>query len=62
MNVIQKDEWDKLTPNEQWQYVQVVDGMLHDRQRLLEILPCPVHGECVPYAVSEVKRLKALAQ
>lgn len=60
MSSIQKSEWVGLNPDEQWQYVQVVDGLLKDRQRLLEALPCPVHGECVSYAIDEIERLKGL--
>lgn len=40
--------------------IRVDDELLKDRDRLLEAIPCPTHGACVPFALEEIKRLRGL--
>lgn len=41
--------------------IAVLDKLLSGRQRVLDAVPeCPEHGECVPYAVAWVERMKSM--
>jgi hypothetical protein len=43
--------------------LEVSDRLLKDRTLLLEAIPqCPVHGECVPYALEWIEQVKTLAR
>jgi hypothetical protein len=35
------------------------DKLLAERNRVLDALPCPTHGQCVPHALDEIDRLRA---
>lgn len=35
------------------------DKIIADRNLVLEALPCPVHGQCVPHAIDEIAKLRA---
>ncbi len=38
--------------------VEVLDTLLDERNRILKAIPCPRHGECVPFAMREYYRLQ----
>lgn len=38
--------------------VEVDDRLLEHRTQLLEALPCPLHGPCVPHTLQEIARLQ----
>lgn len=38
------------------------NALLAERQRVLDALPCPVHGPCVPYAIEKIEWLRAEAE
>lgn len=40
--------------------IEISDKILADRKRITDLLSCPVHGECVPHAVEEIKRLQTI--
>lgn len=42
--------------------LKVTDQLLADRQRILDLFECPVHGECVPFAIEEIGRLRQYAE
>lgn len=59
--MISKEEWDGLSPKEQWDFVQIVEKLLANSDRVVNQFECPDHGTgCVPYALEEIARLKAL--
>lgn len=37
---------------------EIGDKIIADRNRVLDALPCPIHGQCVPHALEEIARLK----
>jgi hypothetical protein len=39
--------------------LRVTDELLVERSRLLALSQCPQHGDCVPFAMDEVTRLRA---
>lgn len=39
--------------------VAIDDKLLADRQRILDAVPCPDHGPCVPHVLKEFERLRA---
>lgn len=39
-------------------YCALVDILIADRDRVLDALPCPAHGRCVPHALEEIARLR----
>jgi hypothetical protein len=43
-----RQEWDALTPDEQWESISA----------LLDLLPCPDHGRCIPYAMDRIHTLE----
>jgi hypothetical protein len=40
--------------------IAVDNKLLADRDALLDLLPCPIHGRCSAYAGHEIQRLKEL--
>jgi hypothetical protein len=40
--------------------VELGDRLLAIRKELLDLFECPAHGECVPFAIEEVKRFRAI--
>lgn len=40
--------------------VAISDKLLAERNRLLDLFECPVHGPCVPHAIEEVAKLRRL--
>jgi hypothetical protein len=42
-------EWEALTLAEQMQYVRLLEADAHQLRTLLNMVPCPTHGECIPY-------------
>lgn len=56
-----KAEWDALTPDEQWQCMQLSEQHEAELNKLLYLFECPEHGQgCIPYAIDEVKRLQSV--
>ena len=54
-----EDEKEKVTELEK--EIVVTDGLLEDRQRVLDAIPaCPRHGSCVPHAIEWVKKVQEL--
>lgn len=41
------------------QQLEVADKIIAERDRVLDALPCPTHGRCVPHALEEVARLRS---
>ena len=39
--------------------VRVADQLIAERNRVLDALPCPVHGQCVPHALNAIASLQA---
>ena len=39
--------------------IAVSDQIIAERNLLLDMFTCPEHGQCVPYAMAEVERLRA---
>jgi hypothetical protein len=39
---------------------RVGEQIIADYSRVLDALPCPLHGQCVPFALEEIARLKRL--
>lgn len=37
--------------------IRVSDELLADRNRILDALPCPQHGPCVPYVLEQIGKL-----
>lgn len=37
--------------------IKVSDKLINERNRILERLPCPDHGHCVPHVLDEIERL-----
>lgn len=52
-----REEWNALTPNEQWEMYRLTQIEADDLNRLVDMLPCPVHGRCVPYALNRIQGL-----
>lgn len=42
--------------------IDVADAIIHERNRVLDALPCPSHGQCVPHALDEIVSLKQRAE
>jgi len=38
----------------------ISDALINERNRILNLLPCPDHGQCVPRAIEEIKRLQSV--
>lgn len=38
--------------------IRLDDELLAERDKVLDALPCPSHGRCVPFALQEIVRLK----
>jgi len=56
---ISKAEWDELTPEGQWQYMQLTEDRESRLTELLNLFECPTHGKgCIPHAIAEVKRMQ----
>lgn len=48
--MITRQEWDGYTDDEKFQYVQVSDKAIEDRERVLRLVPeCRYHGFCLPH-------------
>ena len=47
-----REEWDAMTPDEQWQYFQLMERSDDEFRELLKLIPeCPAHGDqCIPHA------------
>jgi hypothetical protein len=45
-----REEWDKLTPEQQFEYVQLCDAEIERYKEVLLLMPpCPEHGQlCLP--------------
>lgn len=39
----------------------VADKLILERNRVLDVLPCPQHGQCVSHALEEIARLRKVA-
>lgn len=37
----------------------ITESLLAERQRILDALPCPQHGTCVPYVLDFIENAKA---
>lgn len=44
-----RDEWDKLTSDEQFEFMSLSEKRDEALRSLLQMVPCPEHGECVPH-------------
>lgn len=45
-----REEWDGYSPDEQFQYMQLIEKEAADQRSVLEEIPeCPNHGFCLPY-------------
>ncbi len=42
------------------QELEVSDKIIYERDRLLDELPCKLHGRCVPHAIEEVRALRKI--
>lgn len=40
--------------------ITIANRLLAARQRLLDLFECPVHGQCVPFAIKEVGQMRAV--
>ena len=54
MDQTTKAEWDALTAAEQWELYQLTERRESRLDELLDLLPCPVHGRCIPYAKDRI--------
>jgi len=50
--------WEKYTRQELINLIEVQEKLINERDRVLDLLPCPKHGKCVPFAIEEIERLK----
>ena len=58
--MISISEWRSYSDEEKWQYVQTLEKLLESRDEIVKLFDCPDHGQCVPYAIQEIKRLQNL--
>jgi hypothetical protein len=57
MDGISRDVWDTMTPDEQWQYMELTERRERDLDDLLKLIPeCPLHGTCIPHAKRWVRK------
>lgn len=42
--------------------VEIDNQLLADRQKILDVCPCPIHGRCIPYVIERLELLNALEQ
>jgi len=36
--------------------IEVLEKLVDERNRILDVLPCPVHGQCVPYVLDFIEK------
>lgn len=41
--------------------LKVSDKLIDNRNVLVDKMPCPAHGRCIPYAIERVAKLEAVA-
>lgn len=40
--------------------IRISDQLIAERDRILDALPCPIHGRCVPFVLEWIERKKKL--
>ena len=57
-----REEWDAMTPEEQWGHLKVIEGLLEAHESVTRTAPpCPLHGEtCVPHARNWINEMRSL--
>lgn len=56
-----RNEWDALSPDEQYELYLVTDHLLERHMELLSLIPeCPEHGQCISHAKEWVEKMKKL--
>lgn len=58
-STISRSEWDNLTPDEQYDFMCLLNRLVDSSRELLHLIPeCPDHGnECIPHAKEWVARM-----
>ena len=59
------DEWLELTEAERWELYQLTEAHEAELEKVLDMLPCPHHGRCLPHAknrIEELLRIEEMAQ
>lgn len=54
--MVTRQEWDWYTDDEKFQYVQLSDKDIEDKDAVLHLIPeCTVHGFCLPHIKDWIK-------
>lgn len=54
---ITREEWDGFAEEDRWEIYRLTQISEDDLNRVVDLLPCPVHGRCVPYARQRIEQL-----
>lgn len=62
-NLVSRAEWDKYSPELQYQLMYNLDYLVNNYQKVLQEIPeCSMHGNlCVPHAIEWVHNVRALS-
>jgi hypothetical protein len=56
---ITRAEWEALTPDEQFQWANLLKQSDNQLRELLNVIPeCPLHGPCIPHAHDWIRDAK----
>lgn len=55
---VTREEWDALSSDEQFEWMQLMCKSDRELRSILQMIPCPDHGECIPYAKDWIARHK----
>ena len=51
-------DWKRLSKEELIDHIKVQEKIINGRNKILDLLPCPIHGQCVPYVINWIKERK----